>query len=127
MKQWEVAERIGVGRSAYGMYESGDRDIPFDKRKKLAEVFGLTLKQLENEDLSDLVAGQPLPNTIDPSIKPEDYRQALESMERTQLVDYCMELKLETLRQQKELLQLYRQRDALQEAVKPFMKKDSKK
>lgn len=46
LKQYEVAEVIGVGRNAYLYYEQGKVDPPFSRMKKLADLYGVSLDDL---------------------------------------------------------------------------------
>lgn len=38
--QEQVAKHIGVERSAYGNYENGIREVPYDVLEKISNVFG---------------------------------------------------------------------------------------
>ena len=42
MSQKDVADRIGVAKSTYSLYESGSREPDVQKRKTLAEVLGVS-------------------------------------------------------------------------------------
>ena len=42
MSQKDVADRIGVAKSTYSLYESGSREPDVQKIKKLAEVLGVS-------------------------------------------------------------------------------------
>ena len=48
--QEKVAEYLGVGRSAYANYESGERETPLDVLEKAAALFGCELSLLFEED-----------------------------------------------------------------------------
>lgn len=50
--QENVAEFLGIGRSAYSNYELGAREIPFDVMERLADLYGVDLYLLyeENEE-----------------------------------------------------------------------------
>ena len=62
LRQQDVADRIGVQRSTYGKYETGDSEPDLKTLKKLAEFFGTTVEYL-------------IGNTDDPSPnKKEGYR-----------------------------------------------------
>ena len=47
-----IAHKIGVERSAYGNYEAGLREVPYDVLEKLAEIFGCELHVLFDENFS---------------------------------------------------------------------------
>lgn len=46
LRQQDVADRIGVQRSTYGKYETGDSEPDLKMLKKLAEFFGTTVEYL---------------------------------------------------------------------------------
>lgn len=56
MNQEDVARHLGITRAAYGMYESGARDIPHSKQEKIAQLYGLSVAQLHTEDLDQPAA-----------------------------------------------------------------------
>ena len=46
MTQVQMAKRVGIAQSTYGMYESGDR-IPNDENKiKIANIYGMTVQEI---------------------------------------------------------------------------------
>ncbi|MDE6307286.1 MAG: helix-turn-helix domain-containing protein [Bacteroidales bacterium] len=49
--QEELAKAIGITRSAYSNYESGEREVPYDVIEKVSDFFGcdMTLLFEENE------------------------------------------------------------------------------
>ena len=51
--QGEVADAIGITRSAYSNYESGDREVPYDVIEKASDFFGCEMSILfeENENI----------------------------------------------------------------------------
>lgn len=51
--QEEVANALGITRSAYSNYESGEREIPYDILEKASDFFGceMTLLFDENENI----------------------------------------------------------------------------
>lgn len=55
--QDKLAEYLGVGRSAYSNYESGDREAPLSVLEKLADLYGCDLFSLyeENEDVRQMM------------------------------------------------------------------------
>ena len=62
MTQAELAQRLGVGRSAVLKYEKGEvKNIPYDTIKKMATIFGVTpaylqcFDQWDEEQLADEV------------------------------------------------------------------------
>ncbi len=48
--QQQVADFLGVKRSAYSNYESGDREMPIDKLERVANLYGCELSDLISED-----------------------------------------------------------------------------
>jgi len=50
--QEDLAEKIGVGRSAYANYELGEREMPYDVISKLSTVFGCDAYMLFDEKFS---------------------------------------------------------------------------
>ncbi len=48
--QQQVADFLGIGRSAYSNYESGDREMPLDKLERVATLYGCELYDLIVED-----------------------------------------------------------------------------
>lgn len=55
--QEETAQALGITRSAYSNYESGDRDIPYDVMEKASDFFGCDMTVLfeENEDSNAMI------------------------------------------------------------------------
>ena len=57
--QENVAAFLGIGRSAYSNYESGDRELPLSCMEKLADLYGCDAYMLyeENESvIEDMLA-----------------------------------------------------------------------
>ena len=57
--QENVASFLGIGRSAYSDYESGDRELPLSCMEKLADLYGCDAYMLyeENESvIEDMLA-----------------------------------------------------------------------
>lgn len=52
--QTNVADYLGVTRSAYSNYETGDREMPLSVMEKLADLYGCDLYMLYSEDDSVL-------------------------------------------------------------------------
>ena len=50
LTQDNVAEFLGVRRSAYANYEAGEREVPLDVMEKTADLFGCDLYDLYAED-----------------------------------------------------------------------------
>ena len=48
--QENVAEFLGINRSTYSNYETGDREAPWAVLEKLANLYGCDQFDLENED-----------------------------------------------------------------------------
>lgn len=50
--QENVASFLGIGRSAYSNYESGDRELPLSCMEKLADLYGCDAYMLYEENES---------------------------------------------------------------------------
>ena len=48
--QEEVANALGITRSAYSNYESGDREVPYDIIEKASDFFGCEMALLFEEN-----------------------------------------------------------------------------
>lgn len=48
--QEQVSQFLGIGRSAYSNYETGDRELPLEVMEKLADLYGCDLFLLYEED-----------------------------------------------------------------------------
>ena len=55
--QDEVAQALGVTRSAYSNYESGDREVPYDVIENVSDFFGCDMTMLfeENENVDAMI------------------------------------------------------------------------
>lgn len=55
--QEEVAEALGITRSAYSNYESGSREIPYDVLERASDFFGCEMELLfeENKDVDSMI------------------------------------------------------------------------
>lgn len=55
--QDEVAQALGITRSAYSNYESGERDAPYDVLEKVSDFFGCDMYVLfeENENADAII------------------------------------------------------------------------
>lgn len=55
--QDELAQALGVTRSAYSNYESGDREVPYDVIEKASDFFGCDMAVLfeENENVDAMI------------------------------------------------------------------------
>lgn len=55
--QDEIAQALGVTRSAYSNYESGDREVPYDVIEKASDFFGCDMAVLfeENENVDVMI------------------------------------------------------------------------
>lgn len=61
LTQEELAARLGISKSAVGMYEQGRREPPYDLLLQLGELFGVSTDWLlAREDIADLPAGKDL-------------------------------------------------------------------
>lgn len=48
--QEETAQALGITRSAYSNYESGDREVPYDLIEKASDLFGCDMTTLFEEN-----------------------------------------------------------------------------
>ena len=48
--QENIAGFLGITRSAYSNYETGDRELPFQVMEKLADLYGCDMYMLYSED-----------------------------------------------------------------------------
>lgn len=55
--QDEVAQTLGITRSAYSNYETGDRETPYDVLEKVSNLFGCEMYLLfeENENADAMI------------------------------------------------------------------------
>lgn len=69
--QDEVAHALGITRSAYSNYESGDREMPYDVIEKASDFFGCDMIVLfeDNENVDAMILASAF--RID-GIAPED-------------------------------------------------------
>lgn len=69
--QNEVAHALGITRSAYSNYESGDREMPYDVIEKASDFFGCDMMVLfeDNENVDAMILASAF--RID-GIAPED-------------------------------------------------------
>ncbi|MDE6080290.1 MAG: helix-turn-helix transcriptional regulator [Duncaniella sp.] len=72
--QDEVASAIGITRSAYSNYESGDREVPYDVIEKASDFFGCEMAILfeENENVDAMILAAAF--RID-GLSPEDAKE----------------------------------------------------
>lgn len=94
MSQQELADRLGISRSAVGMYEQGRRDPDFELLDAIADLFGVDLSYMLGR--SDVRGSYPKHGTLaapDPEEAAilEAYRKAPEDVRR--LVLYALRLK----------------------------------
>lgn len=52
--QSDVADYLNIDRGAYANYESGAREMPYEKILKVCELYGIALSSLFEEDLSKI-------------------------------------------------------------------------
>ena len=50
--QEAIAKSVGIERSAYANYESGEREFPYDVIEKLSSIYGCEPYSLFNEDFT---------------------------------------------------------------------------
>ena len=48
--QEQVSQFLGIGRSAYSNYETGDRELPLEVMERLADLYGCDMYLLYEED-----------------------------------------------------------------------------
>lgn len=74
--QDEVATAVGITRSAYSNYESGDREVPYDVIEKASDFYGCEMSVLFEEN--DNIDAQILASAfrID-GMTPEDTREIM--------------------------------------------------
>lgn len=72
--QENVAGFLGVGRSAYANYETGDREMPLIVMEKLADLYGCELFDLYTEEESALAGMLVTAFRVD-SLSTDDMRQ----------------------------------------------------
>ena len=48
LKQEEIAKRLGISRSSYISFEQGKTELNFSQMKRLADIFGLSLQEIES-------------------------------------------------------------------------------
>lgn len=74
--QDEVASAIGITRSAYSNYESGDREVPYDVIEKASDFFGCEMSILfeDNENIDAQILASAF--RID-GMTPEDTREIM--------------------------------------------------
>lgn len=55
--QDEVAQALGITRSAYSNYESGEREVPYDVIEKASDFFGCDMAIMfeENENVDAMI------------------------------------------------------------------------
>ncbi len=61
LTQGEVAQKLGLSRSAVGSMESGNQGIPLDNLLKCCQLFDLPLGELVPPELRELIVGPVLP------------------------------------------------------------------
>lgn len=54
LTQLELSEKLGIGQSTIGMYESNIRKPSYEVIKKIANYFNVTVDYLINDDIEDL-------------------------------------------------------------------------
>ena len=72
--QENVASFLGIGRSAYSNYESGDRELPLSCMEKLADLYGCDAYMLYEENESVIEAMFATAFRVD-NLSPADMEQ----------------------------------------------------
>jgi transcriptional regulator with XRE-family HTH domain len=87
--QDEVANALGITRSAYSNYESGDREVPYDVLEKASDLFGCDMYIMfeENENIDAMILASAF--RID-GMTPED---AVEIMRFKDIVKSYLKMK----------------------------------
>ncbi|MGB5977658.1 MAG: helix-turn-helix transcriptional regulator [Cyclobacteriaceae bacterium] len=112
LKQREVADSLGIGRSAYAMYEVGVRTLPLDKAVHLARLYEVSLDQLLSDtDIRKI--HQELPHSGNLSIAGTP-----PSGSEGSLRDYCKRLEAENGALKNELLLMYRRQSELHDEIR---------
>lgn len=61
MRQADVAQKLGVGRTTYVKYENGDNEPSFEMLNKLSDLFGVSIDYLLGRDSGYEGSGAPAP------------------------------------------------------------------
>ncbi len=69
-----IANYLGINRSTYSNYESGDRELPFLLMEKLADMYGCDLYDFYSQDETKLTGMLATAFRVD-SLSPEDLAQ----------------------------------------------------
>ncbi len=82
--QDEMAQALGVKRSAYGNYESGDREVPYEVIEKASDFFGCDMtvlfEEYENVDAMILASALQLDGiTADDAIEIMRFKDIVKS------------------------------------------------
>lgn len=63
MSQKELAEKVGISRSAIGMYETGEREPDFETLEAFADIFNVNMDTLLGKISTDEINHIQNPNT----------------------------------------------------------------
>lgn len=74
LTQGQVASYLGVKRSAYANYESGERNMPLELMQKAADLFGCSLSSLLSDDPNEVKNILSFAFRAD-DLSPEDLRE----------------------------------------------------
>ena len=72
--QEHIASFLGIGRSAYSNYETGDRELPLNLMERLSDLYGCELSDLLSEDRNVLETTLATAFRVD-SLTPDDMNQ----------------------------------------------------
>lgn len=61
MRQADIAQKLGVGRTTYVKYENGDNEPSFEMLNKLSDLFGVSIDYLLGRDSGYEGSGAPVP------------------------------------------------------------------
>lgn len=97
LQQWQVADRLGLGRSTYNQYENDKREPDVELLARIAEFYGVSADFLlglsddpsPRRELEEKIAQMSNHRSDDPlSELPEDARKSLEEFIRKMVEKY---------------------------------------
>ncbi|MGB3181275.1 MAG: helix-turn-helix transcriptional regulator [Cyclobacteriaceae bacterium] len=112
LKQEDVARHLGITRAAYGMYETGSRDVPHDKQVLIAKFYDIPLQTLQ----SGTVEAEGRKPGMDTAGRAE-----LMDMSKMDLVSHCLALQNELNAQRSRLSKLELEREETKRVLRGLM------
>ncbi|MFA0963244.1 helix-turn-helix domain-containing protein [Roseivirga sp. BDSF3-8] len=91
LRQQHLADRLDISRSTLAMYETGRRDVPPEKLRIMADLFGVTVRELRETDLRHEAQIQ---KKLSATLMDKD-REELNNMSRSELTEYALGLLLD--------------------------------